>query len=116
MIKVVASVARKKRHKKFLDLAKGYYGRAKNCYRIARNKVEKGLEYAFRDRKTKKRVVRSLWITRINAALRELGTKYSEFICKLNNSSVEINRKHLAYLAYTNQPAFEAIVKKVTGQ
>ena len=107
------SVASRKRRKKILKKAKGYFGRRKNVYTIAKNAVEKGLSYAYRDRKNKKRVFRSLWITRINAAARQHGLSYSELINKLKTKGVEINRKVLADLAVNNPDGFKAIVEKV---
>ena len=107
------SVASRKRRKKILKKAKGYFGRRKNVYTIAKNAVEKGLSYAYRDRKNKKRVFRSLWITRINAAAREHGLSYSELINKLKVHGVEINRKVLADLAAQEPDSFKEIVAKV---
>ena len=107
------SVASRKRRKKILKKAKGYFGRRKNVYTVAKNAVEKGLTYAYRDRKTKKRVFRSLWITRINAASREYGMSYSQFINKLKSKNITINRKVLADLAMNDPKKFEDILKKV---
>ena len=107
------SVASRKRRKKILKKAKGYFGRRKNVYTVAKNAVEKGLTYAYRDRKTKKRVFRSLWITRINAAARQHGLSYSELINKLKIKGIEINRKVLADLAVNNPDGFKAIIEKV---
>lgn len=99
-----------KRHKKIIKMAKGYQGRNNNCYRIAVEKVEKGLQYAYRDRRNKKRNFRALWIQRINAGAREHGLTYSRFIDGLNKAGIEMDRKVLADLAM-NQPAgFKAIV------
>ena len=105
------SVASRKRRKKILQKAKGYFGRRKNVYTIAKNAVEKGLSYAYRDRKNKKRVFRSLWITRINAAARQHGLSYSELINKLKTKGVEINRKVLADLAMNEPEKFSKIIK-----
>ena len=105
------SVASRKRRKKILKKAKGYFGRRKNVYTIAKNAVEKGLSYAYRDRKNKKRVFRSLWITRINAAARQDGLSYSELINKLKTKGVEINRKVLADLAMNEPEKFSKIIK-----
>ena len=105
------SVASRKRRKKILKKAKGYFGRRKNVYTIAKNAVEKGLSYAYRDRKNKKRVFRSLWITRINAAARQHGLNYSELINKLKTKGVEINRKVLADLAMNEPEKFSKIIK-----
>ena len=105
------SVASRKRRKKILKKAKGYFGRRKNVYTIAKNAVEKGLSYAYRDRKNKKRVFRSLWITRINAAARQNGLSYSELINKLKTKGIEINRKVLADLAMNEPEKFSKIIK-----
>ena len=105
------SVASRKRRKKILKKAKGYFGRRKNVYTIAKNAVEKGLSYAYRDRKNKKRVFRSLWITRINAAARQHGLSYSELIHKLKTKGIEINRKVLADLAMNEPEKFSKIIK-----
>jgi len=107
------SVASRKRRKKILKKAKGYFGRRKNVYTIAKNAVEKGLSYAYRDRKNKKRVFRSLWITRINAASRLHGLSYSELINKLKIQGVEINRKVLADLAMNSPEKFSSIIKNL---
>ena len=107
------SVASKKRRKKILKKAKGYFGRRKNVHTIAKNAVEKGLGYAYRDRKNKKRVFRSLWITRINAAAREHGLSYSELINNLKVHGVEINRKVLADLAMNDPDKFSSIIKNL---
>ncbi|MGV2432477.1 MAG UNVERIFIED_CONTAM: 50S ribosomal protein L20 [Rickettsiaceae bacterium] len=102
----------KNRHKKILKLAKGYRGRAKNCYRIAIEKVEKALQYAYRDRRTRKRDFRSLWITRINAAVREHGMIYSQFVAGLKRAEIDIDRKVLAELAVNNPDSFAHIVEQ----
>jgi len=104
--------ARAKR-KKVLKLAKGYWGRRKNVFTVAKNAVEKGLAYAYRDRKTKKRNFRSLWIQRINAAARDHGMSYSEFIGKLNKKQVGLNRKVLADLAMNHPESFKAVVESI---
>jgi len=98
------------RHKKILKLAKGYRGRSKNCYRIALERVEKALQYAYRDRRTKKRDFRALWIQRINAATREHGLTYSRFVDGLTKAGIEIDRKVLADLAVREPAAFKTIV------
>ncbi len=98
------------RHKKVLKLAKGYRGRSKNCFRIAIERVEKALQYAYRDRRNKKRDVRGLWIQRINAGTREHGLNYSCFINGLTKAGIEIDRKVLADLAVHEPAAFKAIV------
>ena len=109
------SVASRKRRKKILKKAKGYFGRRKNVYTIAKNAVEKGLSYAYRDRKNKKRAFRSLWITRINAASRLHGLSYSELINKLKIQGVEINRKVLADLAMNDPKKFSSIIKSLNA-
>jgi large subunit ribosomal protein L20 len=110
MPRSVNHVASRARRKKVLKLAKGFYGRGKNVWTVAKNKVEKGLQYAYRDRKVKKRDFRSLWIMRINAAAREQGMSYSVFMGKLAKSGVALNRKVLADLAMNNPEAFKAVV------
>ena len=107
------SVASRKRRKKILKKAKGYFGRRKNVYTVAKNAVEKGLTYAYRDRKNKKRVFRSLWITRINAAARQHGLSYSELINKLKTKGVEINRKVLADIAMNDSERFSQIIQTI---
>ena len=107
------AVASKARKKKVLKLAKGYFGRRKNVWTVAKNAVERGLHYAYRDRRVKKREIRSLWTQRINAAAREYGISYSQFIAKLKLAQIEINRKVLADLAMNYPSVFEAIVQKV---
>lgn len=93
--------------------AKGYFGRRKNVWTVAKNAVEKGLKYAYTGRKHKKRAYRSLWIQRINAGVRPLGLSYSEFIGKASKAGVELNRKVLADLAMNHPEAFKAVVEKV---
>ena len=110
MPRSVNSVAAKARRKKILKLAKGYFGRRKNVHTVAKNAVEKGLQYAYRDRRQKKRNFRALWIQRINAAARLQGMSYSEFMGKVNTKGIELNRKTLADLAMNNPEAFKAIV------
>jgi len=92
---------------------KGYFGRRKNVWTVSKNAYEKGLSYAYRDRRKKKAEFRALWIQRINAAVREYDMSYSEFMGKLSDSGIEINRKVLADLAMNDPKAFEAIVKKI---
>jgi len=104
-------VASHKRRKRILDKAKGYFGARSKVYTVAKNSVEKGLTHAYKDRKTKKRVYRSLWITRINAAARMNNTSYSRLIDALNKKNIDINRKVLADLAYNNINAFNEIVR-----
>ena len=101
------------RHKKVLKMAKGYRGRSSTCYRVALQRVEKALQYAYRDRRNKKRDFRALWIQRINAAVRELGLKYSTFMNLLKKSNIALDRKVLAEIAVTNADAFKAIVTQV---
>ncbi|HMJ68505.1 MAG TPA: 50S ribosomal protein L20 [Cyclobacteriaceae bacterium] len=113
MPRSVNNVASRKRRKRVLELAKGFFGRKKNVWTVAKNAVEKGLVYAYRDRKAKKRDYRSLWIARINAGVRIHGISYSEFMGKLKKAGVDLNRKVLADLAMNHPEAFEAIVKKV---
>ena len=113
MPRSVNSVAKRARRKKTLKLAKGYFGRRKNVWTVAKNAVEKGLTYAYRDRKTKKREFRALWIQRINAGVRQYDMSYSKFINALNKQGIELNRKVLADLAMNNPEAFKAIVEKV---
>lgn len=113
MPRSVNSVASKARRKKILKLAKGNFGARKNVWTVAKNTVEKGLQYAYRDRKTKKRNFRALWIQRINAAAREHGMSYSVFMGAIHKSNVDINRKVLADLAMNNPEAFEAILKAI---
>ena len=113
MPRSVNSVASKAKRKKILKQAKGYFGRRKNVWTVAKNAVEKGLVYAYRDRRNKKRNFRSLWIVRINAACKEHGISYSEFMHKAKKKNIILNRKVLADLAMNNQNAFEAIIKAV---
>ena len=100
------------RHKKVLEMAKGYVGRANNNYRIALEKVEKGLQYAYRDRRAKKRDFRGLWIQRINAGAREHGLTYSQFINGVKRAGIELDRKVLSDLAIREPAAFAAIAKQ----
>lgn len=113
MPRSVNSVAAKDRKKKVYKLAKGYFGRRKNVWTVTKNAVEKGLTYAFVGRKLKKRDFRSLWIVRINAAVRPYGMSYSVFIKKLADAKIDMNRKVLADLALNDPKAFEAIVNQV---
>ncbi len=113
MPRSVNNVASRAKRKRIMKLAKGYFGRRKNVWTVAKNAVEKGLTYAYRDRKQKKREFRALWITRINAGVRAHGLSYSEFIGRLKKSGIELNRKALADLAMNHPEAFEAVVKKV---
>jgi large subunit ribosomal protein L20 len=113
MAHVKRAVTAKKRHKKILNLAKGYRGRAKNCFRVAIQKVEKALQYAYRDRRTKKRDFRKLWIQRINAAVRAEGLKYSQFIDGLKKANINLDRKQLSELAINDPKAFKQIIATV---
>lgn len=113
MPRSVNSVASRKRRKKILKAAKGYFGARKNVYTVAKNAVEKGLQYAYRDRKNKKRAFRQLWIARINAAARINGTTYSKLIHKLSSEDIALNRKVLADMAMNNPETFKAIVDAV---
>jgi large subunit ribosomal protein L20 len=113
MPRSVNNVASRKRRKRVLEQAKGYFGRGKNVWTVAKNKVEKGMGYAYRDRKAKKRDFRSLWIARINAGARQFGMSYSEFMGKIHASGIELDRKALADLAANHPAAFEAVVKKL---
>ncbi len=113
MPRSVPAVASRKRRKKLLKKTKGYFGARGNVHTIAKNTYEKGLQYAFRDRKAKKREFRGLWIQRINAATREFGMSYSVFIGKLAKAEININRKVLADLAMNDPKAFKAVMDKV---
>ena len=113
MPRSVNSVASRARRKKIIKRAKGYFGRRKNVWTIAKNAVEKAMTYAYRDRRNKKRTFRALWITRINAAARLYGLSYSEFMGKVKANNVKLNRKVLADLAMNHEEAFKAIVDKV---
>ncbi len=106
-------VASRQKRKKVLKRTKGYFGRRKNVWTVAKNAYEKGLTYAYRDRRKKKANFRALWIQRINAAVREHDMSYSDFMGKLSKAGIEINRKVLADLAMNDPKAFEAIVMKV---
>jgi large subunit ribosomal protein L20 len=113
MPRSVNHVASRAKRKRVLELAKGFFGRKKNVWTVAKNAVEKGLGYAYRDRKAKKRDFRTLWIARINAGARLHGMSYSEFMGKLKTAGIDLNRKVLADLAMNHPEAFEAVVKKV---
>ena len=113
MARVKRGVASRKYRKKVLKMAKGHQGRNKNCYRIAVQKVQKGLQYNYRDRRVRRREFRALWIVRLNAVVREMGMKYSTFIDKLKKAGIELNRKMLADLAVNEPSAFKAIVDTV---
>ncbi len=113
MPRSVNSVAKRARRKKILKQAKGYFGRRKNVYTVAKNAVEKAMSYSYRDRKNNKRNFRALWIQRINAGARQYGMSYSQFMGKVKANNIELNRKVLADLAMNNPEAFKAIVDKV---
>ena len=113
MSRTKRGVTSRRRHKKVFKAVKGQFGRRKNTIRIARQAMEKALQYAYRDRRAKKREFRSLWIQRINAGVREEGLTYSKFINGLNKSKIKLDRKVLADLAYNNPTAFKSLVKKV---
>ena len=105
----------KRRHNKVLNLAKGYRGRAKKCFRVAVERVEKALAYSYRDRRVKKRVFRKLWIQRINAGCRQYGITYSQFMGGLKLANIAMDRKILADLAVKDEKAFESIVQQVAN-
>jgi large subunit ribosomal protein L20 len=113
MPRSVNAVASRQKRKKILKQAKGFFGSRKNVYTVAKNSVEKGLGYAYRDRRNKKHNFRTLWISRINAAVRQYGLSYSEFIGKLNQKGIVLNRKVMADLAMNHPKAFEAVVNSV---
>ena len=113
MARVKRGVTSHAKHKKVLKAVKGQWGRRKNTIRIARQAMEKAMQYAYRDRRAKKREFRSLWIQRINAGVRSEGLTYSRFIDGLNKSKIKLDRKVLADLAYNNPEAFKSLVKKV---
>lgn len=113
MPRSVNAVASRARRKKVLKMAKGNFGSRRNVWTVAKNTVEKGLTYAYRDRKNKKRGFRGLWIQRINAAVRVYGMTYSEFMGKIHKGGIALNRKVLADIALNHPQAFEQIVKSV---
>lgn len=113
MPRSVPAVAARRKRKKILKQAKGYWGRKKNVFTVAKNQVEKGGVYAFRDRRNKKRSFRSLWITRINAALDAEGLSYSKFIGSLHKANININRKVLADLAMNQPETFKSLIAQV---
>ena len=116
MPRVKRGVTARARHKKILALTKGYRGRRKNVYRVAKQAVMKAGQYAYRDRRTRKRVFRALWIARINAGARSHGVTYSRFIAGLKKASIELDRKVLSDMAINDPAAFGAIVAKVKAQ
>ena len=113
MARIKRGVTSHAKHKKVLKFVKGQWGRRKNTIRVAKQAMEKALQYAYRDRRTKKREFRSLWIQRINAGVRAEGITYSKFINGLNKSGIKLDRKVLADIAYKNPEVFKSIVKKV---
>ena len=113
MPRSVNSVAKRARRKKVLKQAKGYFGRRKNVWTVAKNAVDKAMLYAYRDRRNKKRTFRALWIMRINAAARQHGMSYSQFMGKLKANNIDLNRKVLADLAMNDPKAFEAVIKNL---
>ncbi|GAB4318388.1 MAG: 50S ribosomal protein L20 [Candidatus Zixiibacteriota bacterium] len=111
MSRATNNVAAHRRHKKYLKAAKGNYGARRRLYRTARETVEKGWRYAYRDRRARKRTMRRLWIVRINAAARELGMSYSNLMNKLEKSGIQLDRKMLAHLAATDPDGFAAVAR-----
>lgn len=116
MAHVKRGMASHARHRKVLKLAKGFRGRSSTCFRPALERLEKAWQYAYRDRRVKKREMRALWIQRINAAVREFGMKYSTFINSLKNAKIAVDRKILAKLAVENPKVFKDIVGKTKGE
>ncbi|PWD98072.1 50S ribosomal protein L20 [Marinilabilia rubra] len=116
MPRSVNTVASRARRKKVMKLTRGYYGRRKNVWTVAKNAWEKGMQYAYRDRKAKKRNFRSLWIQRINAAARLEGISYSRLMGMMKEQNIDINRKVLADLAVNHPDAFKAVVKKAMNK
>src|SRR2546423_5199795 len=116
MARIKRGVTTRAKHKRLLEQAKGYYGRRKNTIRIAKQAVEKAMQYAYRDRKRKKRTFRALWIQRINAAVREHGLTYGRFINGLAKAGIEVDRKVLADLAVKDAAAFKALVDQAAAQ
>ena len=109
-----SSVPRHRRHRKIVNLAKGYRGTRNSNFKTAKDAVEKGMLYAYRDRRQKKRTFRKLWIMRINAAVREHGLNYSTFISLMKENNVQLNRKSLAYMAVNDPDGFSSVVKSIT--
>ena len=109
-----SSVPRHRRHRKIVKLAKGYRGTRNSNFKTAKDAVEKGMLYAYRDRRQKKRTFRKLWIMRINAAVREHGLNYSTFISLMKENNVQLNRKSLAYMAVNDPDGFSSVVKSIT--
>ncbi len=112
MARVKRGVTSHAKHKKTLDAAKGFYGRRKNTIRAAKAAVDKSMQYAYRDRKNKKRTIRALWIQRLNAAVREMGLTYSRFIDGLTKAGITVDRKVLSQMAIDEPAGFKAIVEK----
>jgi large subunit ribosomal protein L20 len=115
MARIKRGLMRHKRHKKTIEAASGYFGRKKNVFKRAHEQVMKSGQYAFRDRRQKKRDFRQLWIARINAGCQECGVRYSELIYGLNSKGIQVNRKMLSELAIHDMDAFKAIVKEATA-
>ena len=115
MAHVKRSVTKRARHRKVLAMAKGYRGRASTCYRVAMERVEKGLQYAYRDRRAKKRNFRALWIQRINAAARENGLVYSELMHGLNKAGITLDRKVLADIAVKDAAMFKTLAEQASA-
>ena len=113
MPRSVNAVASRAKRKRILKMAKGYFGRKKNVWTVAKNQIEKGLQFAYRDRKAKKREFRKLWIQRINAGAREHGMSYSQFMGAIGKSGIELNRKVLADLAMNHPEAFKAVIERL---
>jgi large subunit ribosomal protein L20 len=113
MPRSVNAVASRNRRRRLLKAVKGQYGRRKNVWTVAKNAYEKGQQYAYRDRRAKKRNFRGLWIARINAGARQYGMSYSQFMGNIHKAGIEINRKALADLALNNPDAFKAIIEKI---
>jgi large subunit ribosomal protein L20 len=113
MTRAQSGTTSKNRHKKIIKMAKGYRGRANNCFRIAIEKVEKALQYAYRDRRNRKRDLRGLWVQRINAAARQYGMTYSTLIGGMKKSGIDVNRKILAEIGISSPTTFSDIVKKL---
>ena len=115
MSRVKRGVTAKARHKKILALAKGYYGARSKVYRVAKQAVIKAGQYAFRDRRVLKRTIRALWITRINAAVREHGMSYSQFMYKLKVANIDLDRKALSELGAVNPEVFAELIKTISA-
>jgi large subunit ribosomal protein L20 len=116
MARIKRGLMRHKRHKKLIERATGYWGRKKNVYKRAHEQVMKSGQYAFRDRRAKKRDFRRLWITRINAACKLNGVRYSDLIHGLNSKGIQVNRKMMSELAIADEAAFTALVKQATAK